>query len=88
MEEHPGSTCQNHRHKDPASSPARWMIGGSRAAMAMIAAEVLGVEVTDVRPVLSDPPTATLVDVRTPGEFDGTVKIPPDTRFGHPHHCR
>jgi len=32
---------------------------------------------------LSDPPTAKLVDVRTPGEFDGTVLIPPDTRGGH-----
>jgi thiosulfate/3-mercaptopyruvate sulfurtransferase len=32
---------------------------------------------------LSNPPTATLVDVRTPGEFNGTVLIPPDTRGGH-----
>jgi thiosulfate/3-mercaptopyruvate sulfurtransferase len=32
---------------------------------------------------LSDPPTATLIDVRTPAEFDGTLLIPPDTRGGH-----
>ena len=32
---------------------------------------------------LSDPPTATLLDVRTTGEFDGTVLIAPDTRGGH-----
>ena len=32
---------------------------------------------------LSKPPTAKLVDVRTPGEFDGTILIPPDTRGGH-----
>ena len=32
---------------------------------------------------LSNPPTAKLVDVRTPGEFDGTVLISPDTRGGH-----
>ncbi|MGH7984695.1 MAG: sulfurtransferase [Candidatus Binataceae bacterium] len=32
---------------------------------------------------LADPPTATLIDVRTPGEFDGSVLIPPDTRGGH-----
>jgi thiosulfate/3-mercaptopyruvate sulfurtransferase len=32
---------------------------------------------------LSDPPTGTLLDVRTPGEFDGTVLIAPDTRGGH-----
>jgi thiosulfate/3-mercaptopyruvate sulfurtransferase len=32
---------------------------------------------------LSNPPTATLIDVRTPGEFDGTILIPPDTRGGH-----
>jgi thiosulfate/3-mercaptopyruvate sulfurtransferase len=31
----------------------------------------------------SNPPTAILIDVRTPGEFDGTVLIPPDTRGGH-----
>ena len=29
-------------------------IGGSRASMAMIAAEVLGLAVTDVRPVVAD----------------------------------
>jgi thiosulfate/3-mercaptopyruvate sulfurtransferase len=33
--------------------------------------------------VLSNPPTATLLDVRTPGEFDGTDLISPDTRGGH-----
>jgi thiosulfate/3-mercaptopyruvate sulfurtransferase len=32
---------------------------------------------------LSDPPTARLIDVRTPAEFDGTLLIPPDTRAGH-----
>jgi thiosulfate/3-mercaptopyruvate sulfurtransferase len=32
---------------------------------------------------LSNPPTAKLVDVRTPGEFDGTVLTPPDKRRGH-----
>ncbi len=32
---------------------------------------------------LSDPPAVKLVDVRTPGEFDGTVILPPDTRGGH-----
>jgi 3-mercaptopyruvate sulfurtransferase SseA len=32
---------------------------------------------------LSDPPTATLLDVRSPGEFDGTDLIAPDTRGGH-----
>ncbi|MGH7905717.1 MAG: sulfurtransferase, partial [Candidatus Binataceae bacterium] len=32
---------------------------------------------------LSNPPTAILLDVRTPGEFDGSVIIAPDTRGGH-----
>lgn len=32
---------------------------------------------------LSDPPTAKLVDVRTPDEFDGKDVIPPDTRGRH-----
>jgi thiosulfate/3-mercaptopyruvate sulfurtransferase len=32
---------------------------------------------------LSDPPTAKLVDVRTPDEFDGKDVVPPDTRGGH-----
>ncbi len=38
----------------PASSTGSVDIGGSRAAMAMIAAEVLGLDVNDVRPIVAD----------------------------------